>query len=221
MTIVIFLISLSLFASDIPEIVRLSSINYEKERNEIKNYKVVQDIYSETKSGNQVLVEKRKQIGYYISPDKFFFFVKEKSINNVQIQIKTNEMEKTTKKEIEWLSQKILSKYEFKVLEDGVSHVHYSVLPKLIFPEANKGEIWINKENGRIQRILKEPIKMPNGFESYKTDIFFDFNVKFQEPSFTRLQATYYENNRKIETKVEVLFSGYQFNVDLNKGVGQ
>ena len=130
-------------------------------------------------------------------------------------------MEKTTKKEIEWLSQKILSKYEFKVLEDGVSHVHYSVLPKLIFPEANKGEIWINKENGKIQRILKEPIKMPNGFESYKTDIFFDFNVKFQEPSFTRLQAIYYENNRKIETKVEVLFSGYQFNVDLNKGVGQ
>ena len=221
MTIVIFLISLNLLANDIPNIIRLSSNTYEKERAEVKNYKVHQDIHSETKSGNNTLTERRVQVGYFISPDKYFFFVKEKFINNVQIQIKTNEMEKSTKKEEEWLSSKNLGKYEFKVLEDGVSHIHFSVLPKNIFPDANRGEIWINKENGKIQRIIKEPVKVPNGFESYKTDIFFDFNAKYQEPSFTRLQAIYYENNRRVETKVEVLFSDYQFNLDLNKGIRQ
>lgn len=216
-----FLLSLNLSAGEIPEPIRKSSATFEGERQQVKNYKVVQDILSETRVGGGIQVEKRKQIGYFVAPNRFFFFPKEKWINNVPVPTKPNEMEKSLREELEWISQKGLQKYEFSLLEEGLNHWHYSVAPKSEFPGASRGELWIQKENGKILRIFKEPIKKKEGIELFKTEVYFDYNIKYQEPSFTRLHAIVIENKQRIETKVEVVFSKYEFNVDLQKNLTQ
>lgn len=217
MHVAIFLISLSLFSAEIPELILKSSKQYDRERKQIKNYKVIQEITSEMRSSSDVVVEKRKQVGYFVVPDKYFFFPKEKSINGRGIPTSPTDVEKTTKKEIEWLSAEGLRKYQFSLLEEGFQYHHFYVLPKEKFSDAMKGEIWIQKETGKITRILKEPAFPKPGIEKFQTEVFFDIPFLFQEPSFTRVQAVYYENNKRIEAKVEVLFSEYQFNMDLSK----
>lgn len=214
---VIFLISLSLYSIEVPELLQKSSKEYDRERRLIKNYKVFQEITSEIKSPTVSTIEKRKQIGYFVAPDKFFFFTKEKLINNQLVNVSQNEVERTTKKEIDWLSSEGLKKYQFSLLEEGQNYFHLYVLPHEKFPDAMKGEIWIHKDTGKISRILKEPVNPKPGFESYKTEVFFDIPYLFQEPSFTRVQAVYFENAKRMEAKVEVLFSDYQFNVNLTK----
>ena len=98
---VIFLISLSLYSIEVPELLQKSSKEYDRERRLIKNYKVFQEITSEIKSPTGSTLEKRKQIGYFVAPDKFFFFTKEKLINNQLVNLSQNEVERTTKKEID------------------------------------------------------------------------------------------------------------------------
>lgn len=219
---VFFLIlSLSLHAGEIPEPIRRSSATYESEKKFLKNYRVLQDILSETRSGGTSQIEKRKQVGYFVAPNKFFFFPKEKSINNSSIVIKPNEIEKSVRTELEWISSSGLQKYEFFLLDEGLNHLHYSVSPKFDFPGATRGELWIQKENGKLLRIFKEPFKKKEGMESLKTEVYFDYNMKYQEPSFTRLQAIFTDKNQRIETKVEVIFSNYEFNVDLEKNLTQ
>jgi hypothetical protein len=217
MYVAIFLISLSLFSVEIPELILKSSKEYDRERKQIKNYKVLQEITSEMKTPLGVNVEKRKQVGYFVIPDKYFFFTKEKTINGQLISASSSDVEKTTKKEIEWLSAEGLRKYQFSLIEEGFYYHHFYVLPKEKFSDATKGEIWIQKESGKISRILKEPVSLKPGLEKFQTEIFFDIPFLFQEPSFTRVQAVYYENNKRIEAKVEVIFSEYQFNQDLSK----
>ena len=115
------------------------------------------------------------------------------------------------------MSAEGLRKYQFSLLEEGFQYHHFYVLPKEKFSDAMKGEIWIQKDTGKITRILKEPAFPKPGLEKFQTEVFFDIPFLFQEPSFTRVQAVYYENNKRVEAKVEVLFSEYQFNMDLSK----
>jgi hypothetical protein len=126
---VIFLISLSLYSIEVPELIQKSSKEYDRERRLIKNYKVFQEITSEIKSSTGSTLEKRKQIGYFVGPDKFFFFTKEKLINNQLVNVSQNEVERTTKKEIDWLSSEGLKKYQFSLLEEGQNYFHLYVCP--------------------------------------------------------------------------------------------
>lgn len=219
--IVIFFLSINLIAVDIPEIIKKGSIEYERERKLIKNYKVVQDIVSELKSGGILRTEKRKQVGYFVAPNRYFFFPKEKYINQVASPIAPNEVEKSTKKEIEWISSKGLERYDFKLLDEGNNHYHFSVSPRYDFPEATRGEIWVYKDSGKIIRFFKEPAKKKEGIELYRTEVYFDGFSRFQEPTFTRLQTIFAEKNQRVEAKVEVIFSEYEFNLDLEKKLTQ
>jgi hypothetical protein len=173
---VIFLISLSLYPIDVSDLIQKSSKEYDRERRLIKNYKVFQEITSEIKSPTGSTQEKRKQIGYFVAPDKFFFFTKEKFINTQPIFVSQNEVERTTKKEIDWLSIEGVKKYQFSLLEEGQNYFHLYVLPREKFTDAMKGEIWIHKDTGKISRILKEPVNPKPGFESYKTEVFLPRN---------------------------------------------
>ncbi len=215
--IAIFLIlTHSLFSEEIPEQIKKSALIYQKERNLIKNYRVSQDITSITRSMGYETIEKRKQIGYFVSPNRYFFFTKERIINNSPLPVNDSSPEKSLKKDIEWLSVDGIKRFDFTLIQEGGSYLHYSVIPKQTTGES-KGEIWINKETGKIIRMVKEPRTLKEGLEAFKTELYFDVNFSYQEPSFTRLLATFYENGKKVETKVEVLFYDYQFNVDLGK----
>ena len=215
--IAIFLIlTLSLLSEEIPEQIKKSAQIYQKERNQIKNYRVSQDITSITRSMGYETIEKRKQIGYFVTPNRYFFFTKERIINNSPLPVNDSSPEKSLKKDIEWLSVDGIKRFDFTLIQEGGSYLHYSVIPKQNTNES-KGEIWINKETGKIIRMLKEPRTLKEGLEVFKTELYFDVNFSYQEPSFTRLNATFYENGKKVETKVEVLFYDYQFNVDLGK----
>jgi len=215
--IAIFLIlTLSLLSEEIPEQIKKSALIYQKERNQIKNYRVSQDITSITRSMGYETIEKRKQIGYFVSPNRYFFFTKERIINNSPLPVNDSSPEKSLKKDIEWLSVDGTKRFDFTLIQEGGSYLHYSVIPKQNTNES-KGEIWINKETGKIIRMIKEPRTLKEGLEVFKTELYFDVNFSYQEPSFTRLHATFYENGKKVETKVEVLFYDYQFNVDLGK----
>ncbi len=215
--IAIFLIlTLNLLSEEIPEQIKKSALIYQKDRNQIKNYRVSQDITSITRSMGYETIEKRKQIGYFVSPNRYFFFTKERIINNSPLPVNDSSPEKSLKKDIEWLSVDGIKRFDFTLIQEGGSYLHYSVIPKQNTNES-KGEIWINKETGKIIRMLKEPRTLKEGLEVFKTELYFDVNFSYQEPSFTRLNATFYENGKKVETKVEVLFYDYQFNVDLGK----
>ncbi|NBU99155.1 MAG: hypothetical protein EBS19_13255, partial [Spirochaetia bacterium] len=109
-----------------------------------------------------------------------------------------------------------IKRFDFTLIQEGVSYLHYSVSSKQNSTDT-RGEIWINKDTGKIIRMNKEPHTLKDGMEVFKTELYFDVNFSYQEPSFTRLHATFYENGKKVETKVEVLFYDYQFNVDLGK----
>jgi len=207
---------LNLYSEEIPEQIKKSALIYQKERNQIKNYRVSQDITSITRSMGYETIEKRKQVGYFVSPNRYFFFTKERNVNNSPLPVNDSNPEKSIKKDIEWLSTDGIKRFDFTLIQEGVSYLHYSVSPKQNSTDT-RGEIWINKDTGKIIRMNKEPHTLKDGMEVFKTELYFDVNFSYQEPSFTRLHATFYENGKKVETKVEVLFYDYQFNVDLGK----
>ena len=203
--------------SETPETVLKSSEIYERERKSLKNYRVFQEIRSEIKNSEKSFLEKRKQYGYFLPPDRFLFFLKERNINGQNIPIKNQEYEKSSKKDIVWISKEGLEKHSFSFLEEDEYSIKFLVLPKVQFQGSHKGEIWIRKQNLKILRMIKEPTIKSGNIEEYKTEIFFDLDLPYQEPSFTKLRAIYFENGVRNEIRVEALFSGYEFNVDLTK----
>jgi hypothetical protein len=212
-----FLLFPKFLFSEIPEPLKLSSVLYEQQRKVLKNFKVHQEVRSEIIGESKNFLEKRKQIGYFISPDRYLFFIKSREINGEKIQIQSNEFEKNTKKDLVWISKEGLEKHKFSFLGEEQGILKFLVVPIVINSEAQRGEIWIHKKNHKLYRIFKEPIKMPEGFESYSTEIFFDLDLIYQEPSFTKLKAVYLENGRRMEAKVEAIFYSYEFNLDLSK----
>ncbi|MCX7998300.1 MAG: hypothetical protein N3A69_05025, partial [Leptospiraceae bacterium] len=87
-----------------PEIIEKAASIYQKERRELKNYKVRHLVVSKIQSSSQVFLEKRVQVGYFIAPDRFLFIIKEKWVNGELISNSKEEIEKSTKRELDWLS---------------------------------------------------------------------------------------------------------------------
>ncbi|MCB1176801.1 MAG: hypothetical protein KDK36_04385 [Leptospiraceae bacterium] len=153
-----------------------------------------------------------------MAPNNFIFIIKEKSINGKKIPINPNQTEKSKKNDFNWLFSGIIQNYLFEKFDSSGKIQKFHVRPKANFPDSFEGELWINENNNKIVRIIKRPVILPKGFEKYRTEIFFESTLEFQEPSYTKLNAIYYEpDGTKKQARVEAIFTNYLFNFDINK----
>lgn len=206
----------SLLYATIPEIVEKAAQLYQKERKELKNYKVKHLVVSKIQSPSQTLVEKRVQIGYFVAPDKFLFIIKEKWINGEPVLLQKEEVEKSSKREIDWLSIKGLREYQFKFVDGNETVAKYKVTSNKKGRDYYNGEIWIDPVTYKILKIIKEPSELPNGYEKFQTELYFDSSLPYQEPYLSKLEAIFYnEKMEKTYAYVDASFSNYEFNVPL------
>jgi hypothetical protein len=210
-----FFLALPLFPDEIPALVQKAANLYNSERKLIQNYRVVQNITSELKNSTSVTIEKRNQVGFFISPNQFVFVIKEKTINGKQIPITGKNTEKSQKNDLNWLSDSTISMYQFEELGKNGNISKFFVKPKAYFPDSYEGELWIHEKTHKIIRIIKEPTVKPKGTIKYRTEIFFETNLPYQEPSYTKLNAILETpDGQKMEARVEAIFTNYLFNFD-------
>jgi hypothetical protein len=200
-----------------PETIQNAGILYKKEKSGIRNYRVKQLVLSKIQSPSQTIIEKRFQVGYFLSPDKFLFLIKEKWINGQQIPLTKEEVEKSTKRDIDWLSPKGMQEYTFKFLAGDETVSRFQVISPKKDRDWYNGEIWIHPISYRILKIVKEPSLFPVGYERFRTELFFDPNLPHQEPYLSKLEAVFTnEKGEKTQAYVDASFSDYEFNVNLN-----
>ncbi len=199
-----------------PEIVEKASQLYQREKRELKNYKVKHLIVSKIQSPSQTLIEKRIQIGYFVAPNKFLFLIKEKWINGEPIALQKEEIEKSTKRDIDWLSAKGLKDYTFKFIDGNETITKYKVIANKKGRDYYNGELWIDPVTYKILKIIKEPTELPSGYEKFQTELYFDSSLPYQEPYLSKLEAVFYnEKMEKTHAYVDASFSNYEFNLPL------
>ncbi|HNN02978.1 MAG TPA: hypothetical protein PKN56_05405 [Leptospiraceae bacterium] len=214
-SVLLFLVfSLNLCSEEVPDLIWKASKLYQTERAELRNYKVQQTVESVIRSDGSLETEKRIQSGLFIAPSKFVFAVREKEVNGKIVLKGGKEIERSEKKEIEWLSSDALPLYKFELIEKNDEISKFRVIPKRVFPEARIGEIWISPKTLKIRRMIKQPVTLQKDFISYRTEIFFEKDFAFQEPTKTVLDAVYISKGRKYSASVTAVFTDYTFNLE-------
>jgi len=213
----IFCLNTLLLADDNYPLIKRAADLFQKEKIEIKTYKVTQEVTSTIKENKTTIVEQRIQTGYFKSPEEYIFVTKELELNGIKQILSKPLIERTTKSEIDWLSPVGLTSHSFQLLSSDNQFAKYLVSPLKIQAGYYRGQIWINPQNARIVKILKEPIIKKREMMKYSLELNFEVNYTYQMPSYTNLTAIYQKDNQSTEIKVDVIFKDYQFNVDLMK----
>lgn len=199
-----------------PEIIEKAASIYQKERRELKNYKVRHLVVSKIQSSSQVFLEKRVQVGYFIAPDRFLFIIKEKWVNGELVSNSKEDVEKSSKRELDWLSPQGLKEYQFTYIDGNETVAKYKVSTAKKHRDYYSGEIWLDPITYKIIKIIKQPTELPQGYEKFQTELYFDQSLPFQEPYLSKLEAIFYnEKMEKTFAYVDASFSNYEFNVSL------
>lgn len=189
---------------------------YNTERRQVKNYRVVQNIVSEIKGPTGTTIEKRNQIGFFKSPNQFVFIIKEKTINGKIVKLDQNNTEKSQKNDLNWLAESSVFQYHFEEIGTNGNIIKFRVRPKAKMAEAYEGEIWLHSKTAKLIRMIKEPVNKEKGIQRYRTEVFFESDLPFQEPSYTKLNAVFEgQDGAKMEARVEAIFTNYLFNFDM------
>lgn len=192
---------------------------YQKEKRELKNYRVKQEVTSKLKEPTGSVIEKRIQVGYFRSPEEFIFICKEIEINGMKQILNKPLIERASKTEWEWISKEGLQLHNFQILSTDSKLVKYMVSPKKIETGFFRGQIWIQPDTGKIIKIIKEPIIKKKEMMQYFIELSFEKDYLFQVPSKTILKAIYQVNNRTTEVEVEARLQDYQFNIDFTQEI--
>lgn len=187
---------------------------FQKEKIQIKNFKVNQEVSSKIKETSGTVIENRLQSGFFKSPEEYIFIVKEIEINGMKQFLAKPMIERIFKSEVDWLSKEGISSHSFQTISSDSGIVKYLVNPQKIQPGYYRGQLWLNPKNAKILKILKEPIIKKREMMKYSLELVFDTNYTYQEPSHTLLSAIYQIENRITEVKVEAKFQDYKFNID-------
>ncbi len=202
-------------AIDIPiQILKASEI-YRLEREKIKTYRVEQEIITKTtdRITSETHTEKRRQSGFFVSPNKYYFVIKEKNVNGVNQEVYGN-FEKAERTKNDWLSKTGLVLFRFQVISDQDDLIKYSVTPKNKNSENSEmGEIWLDLKNSRIKKIIQKPTKLKKGIKSYRLELDFEDNFEFQEPTASTLEVVIQQDGIHKEIKVQAKFRSYEFNI--------
>lgn len=217
----IFILSLyflsNISAEENTQLLKRAADLFQKEKREIRNYRVKQEVTSKIKEGSTIITEQRIQIGYFKNPDEYIFVTKEIDVNGLKQFLPKALIERTNKREVDWLSQEGLKTHSFQVLSSDFKSVKYLVNPLKIQAGYYRGQIWINQQNAKIIKILKEPIIKKREVMKYLFELDFEHDYLYQAPSQTHLTAFYQKENQTTEIKVDVIFKEYQFNFDLDE----
>ncbi|MBP7281574.1 MAG: hypothetical protein KBA66_08365 [Leptospiraceae bacterium] len=217
--IIISFLTLSISAEENYVLLNRAADLFQKEKKEIKNYKVKQEVTSTVKESTGIVVEKRIQTGYFQYPDEYIFVCKEIEMNGIKQILAKPLIERINKSEVDWLSKEGLNSHNFQTLSSDAKIVKYLVTPQKIQAGYFRGQIWIDQETARIVKILKEPIIKKKELMKYSLDLNFESKNVFQAPKSTRLFTIYQINNRTTEISVDVRFEDYQYNLDISKEI--
>lgn len=190
---------------------------FQKEKKEIKNFRVEQEVISKIKETSSSVIEKRIQIGYYKYPDEYIFICKEIELNGIKQILTKPLIERTSKNEVDWLSTEGLKFYSFQSFYSDSKMIKYLVSPNKIQNGFYRGQLWLDLKSARILKILKEPIIKKKEIVTYSIELNFEKDFGFQVPSRTFLNSTYNINGKTTEIQVEAAFNNYKFNLDLSQ----
>jgi hypothetical protein len=188
---------------------------FQKEKAEIKNYKVNQEVTSKIKEPSGNAIEKRIQVGYFQRPEEYIFICKEIEMNGIKQILAKPLIERVSKLEVDWLSREGLNSHSFQTLSSDSKTIKYLVSPTKIQSGYFRGQLWLDSQTARIVKILKEPILKKREMIKYSLELNFEKEFAFQVPTRTILSAIYQANNQVTEVQVEANFTDYKFNLDL------
>ncbi len=209
-----FVVLSSLLADDTALLNKAAEL-FQKEKAEIKNYRVNQEVISKIKESSGTVIEKRIQAGYFQRPEEYIFVCKEIEINEIKQILTKPLIERASKLEVDWLSREGLTSHSFQILSSDAKTIKYLVSPTKIQSGYFRGQLWVHSQTGRIAKILKEPIIKKREMIKYSLELNFEKEFAFQVPTRTILSAIYQANNRVTEVQVEASFTDYKFNLDL------
>ena len=190
---------------------------FQKEKREIKNYRVRQEVISKIKELSGMVIEKRIQAGYFQSPEEFIFVCKEIEVNGIKQILTKPLIERSSKTEIDWLTREGMASHSFQTLSTDSKIVKYLVSPSKIQSGYFRGQLWLSPQTARIVKILKEPIIKKREMMKYSLELSFEKEFTYQMPTQTLLTAVYQVNNRITEVQIEANFADYKFNQDLSQ----
>ncbi|MBE7413604.1 MAG: hypothetical protein L6Q54_06190 [Leptospiraceae bacterium] len=217
----LFLFNSILSTSEIPIPIIKAAEKYRSEREKLKTYQVEQEILTTTivQNTSESQTEKRKQIGYFVSPNKYYFLIKEKKINGIEQEIYGN-LEKTERQKNDWLSKNGMSLFRFQVISYHDNFIKYSVTPKQTKSHKNeKGEIWIRLKDYRIKKIISEPVLLGKEIQSYQLSLNFEDELEFQEPSQSILNVVLREKDTIKKIRIQADFRKYKFNTPIPSSI--
>ncbi|MDX1961220.1 MAG: hypothetical protein SFU98_21805 [Leptospiraceae bacterium] len=200
----------SILSKDTPEVILKASKKYEDEKEILKSYTVEQTVTSEIVSDGKTTIEKRKQIGYFELPSTFIVTILSRDVNGVRVS-SSKEVDKSIKKETQWINKSEVQNHIFEPIAETENVIKFKVTPKERNKDSKKGEIWIQKQSFKIVRIIREPSILEEGYELYRTEVFFEKDLEFQEPTYTKLNAKFIKNGSEITARVEAMFDNYKF----------
>ncbi len=210
-------INSSLPADDNANLLNQSAQLFQKEKREIKNYRVRQEVISKIKESSGSVVEKRIQAGYFQSPEEYIFICKEIEVNGIKQILTKPIIERTNKSEVDWLSMEGIKTHSFQAFYSDSKIVKYLVSPNKIQTGNFRGQLWLNPRTARIIKIIKEPIIKKKEMIKYSIELNFEKDFVFQMPTQTLLNAVYSLNGKTTEILVEANFKDYKFNLDLSQ----
>ena len=99
--IIISFLTLSISAEENYVLLNRAADLFQKEKKEIKNYKVKQEVTSTVKESTGIVVEKRIQTGYFQYPDEYIFVCKEIEMNGIKQILAKPLIERINKSEVD------------------------------------------------------------------------------------------------------------------------
>lgn len=190
---------------------------YQREKKEIKNYRVRQEVISKIKEPSGTVIEKRMQAGYFLAPEEFIFVCKEIEVNGIKQILTKPLIERLSKTEIDWLTREGMASHSFQTISSDSKTVKYLVSPSKIQSGYFRGQLWLSSQTARIVKILKEPIIKKREMMKYSLELSFEKEFTYQMPTQTLLAAVFQVNNRITEVQIEANFADYKFNQDLSQ----
>lgn len=213
----IFTVTNFLFAEENSSLLNKAAELFQKEKKDIKSFKVEQEVISKIKESSSSVTEKRIQVGYYKYPDEYIFICKEIELNGIKQILAKPLIEKTSKSEVDWLSVEGLKSYSFQSFYSDSKMIKFLVSPNKIQTGYYRGQLWLDLKTARILKIFKEPIIKKKEIISYSIELNFEKDFGYQVPSRTFLSSIYNINGKTTEVQVEAAFKNYLFNQDLSQ----
>ncbi|MBK7054485.1 MAG: hypothetical protein IPH52_05445 [Leptospiraceae bacterium] len=157
------------------------------------------------------------QAGYFLAPEEFIFVCKEIEVNGIKQILTKPLIERSSKKEIDWLTREGMASHSFQTISSDSKTVKYLVSPSKIQSGYFRGQLWLSSQTARIVKILKEPIIKKREMMKYSLELSFEKEFTYQMPTQTLLAAVFQVNNRITEVQIEANFADYKFNQDLSQ----